>query len=94
MGNLHVRFLEGWAPAMAPGYSTLIDKVRLVRYPGTIRDTNIRFQLHTSPGTWFRRQGLSADTQRADSPGWVNPRKRNKAQGQEARCGTEVPQER
>src|SRR6266481_2128067 len=22
MGNLQVRFLEGWAPAMAPGYST------------------------------------------------------------------------
>jgi hypothetical protein len=21
MGNLQVRFLEGWAPAMAPGYS-------------------------------------------------------------------------
>jgi hypothetical protein len=24
MGNLHVRFLEGWAPAMAPGYSTAV----------------------------------------------------------------------
>jgi hypothetical protein len=24
MGNLQVRFLEGWAPAMAPGYSTLM----------------------------------------------------------------------
>jgi hypothetical protein len=24
MGNLQVRFLEGWAPAMAPGHSTLI----------------------------------------------------------------------
>src|SRR5258705_6145877 len=24
MGNLQVRFLEGWAPAMAPGYSYLI----------------------------------------------------------------------
>src|SRR6266403_1936550 len=24
MGNLQVRFLEGWAPAMAPGYSTPI----------------------------------------------------------------------
>src|SRR6266478_5060718 len=23
MGNLQVRFLEGWAPAMAPGYSTI-----------------------------------------------------------------------
>jgi hypothetical protein len=23
-GNLQVRFLEGWAPAMAPGYSTAI----------------------------------------------------------------------
>jgi len=24
MGNLQVRFLEGWAPAMAPGHSTAI----------------------------------------------------------------------
>jgi hypothetical protein len=24
MGNLQVRFLEGWAPAMAPGYSTVV----------------------------------------------------------------------
>ena len=23
MGNLQVRFLEGWAPAMAPGHSTI-----------------------------------------------------------------------
>jgi hypothetical protein len=23
MGNLQVRFLEGWAPAMAPGHSTV-----------------------------------------------------------------------
>src|ERR1017187_6315115 len=23
-GNLHVRFLEGWASAMAPGYSTVV----------------------------------------------------------------------
>jgi len=26
MGNLQVRFLEGWAPAMAPGYSTVGQK--------------------------------------------------------------------
>jgi hypothetical protein len=26
MGNLQVRFLEGWAPAMAPGYSTIEDR--------------------------------------------------------------------
>jgi hypothetical protein len=24
MGNLQVRFLEGWAPAMAPGHSTVM----------------------------------------------------------------------
>jgi hypothetical protein len=24
MGNLQVRFLEGWVPAMAPGYSTIM----------------------------------------------------------------------
>ena len=39
MGNLHVRFLEGWAPAMAPGYSTvmsrfvLLDNFRIARHP-------------------------------------------------------------
>ena len=27
MGNLQVRFLEGWAPAMAPGYSTSENQV-------------------------------------------------------------------
>ncbi len=26
MGNLQVRFLEGWASAMAPGYSTFRDR--------------------------------------------------------------------
>src|ERR1017187_3362338 len=26
-GNLHVRFLEGWASAMAPGYSTILGPV-------------------------------------------------------------------
>jgi hypothetical protein len=76
--------------------ATAISSKRTIHsgYPGTIRDSNIHFRLHTSPGTWFRRQGLPAGTQRADSPGWVNPKKRNKVQGQEARCGTEVPQER
>ena len=28
MGNLQVRFLEGWAPAMAPGYSTVVRFIR------------------------------------------------------------------
>ena len=33
MGNLQVRFLEGWAPAMAPGYSnvTVLDYGRVAR---------------------------------------------------------------
>jgi hypothetical protein len=31
-GNLHVRFLEGWAPAMAPGHSTAIGLPRLFRW--------------------------------------------------------------
>ena len=30
MGNLQVRFLEGWAPAMAPGHSTLGSYFRIV----------------------------------------------------------------
>jgi hypothetical protein len=34
MGNLQVRFLEGWAPAMAPGYSTLRDYGRVARDSG------------------------------------------------------------
>jgi hypothetical protein len=27
MGNLQVRFLEGWAPAMAPGHSTVVAEI-------------------------------------------------------------------
>jgi hypothetical protein len=39
MGNLQVRFLEGWAPAMAPGYSTKCPTSRLKngQLPGAIR---------------------------------------------------------
>jgi len=33
MGNLQVRFLEGWAPAMAPGYSTVIQTNPVDKYP-------------------------------------------------------------
>jgi hypothetical protein len=36
MGNLQVRFLEGWAPAMVPGYSTLITLRQVARDSGTI----------------------------------------------------------
>src|SRR6266478_4426537 len=37
MGNLQVRFLEGWAPAMAPGYSTVTwDYGRVARDPTRI----------------------------------------------------------
>lgn len=31
MGNLQVRFLEGWAPAMAPGYSAISNNVGPVK---------------------------------------------------------------
>jgi hypothetical protein len=33
MGNLQVRFLEGWAPAMAPGYSSLGITSEIARDP-------------------------------------------------------------
>ena len=36
MGNLQVRFLEGWAPAMALGYSTLI----ALRQSSRLRETD------------------------------------------------------
>jgi len=32
MGNLQVRFLEGWAPAMAPGHSTLTGLQKIARH--------------------------------------------------------------
>ncbi len=32
MGNLQVRFLEGWAPAMAPGYSTVELRIGFVPF--------------------------------------------------------------
>jgi hypothetical protein len=52
MGNLQVRFLEGWAPAMAPGYSTLMAwrYVRVARHPTRIRPDDV-----VSPDAWLRK---------------------------------------
>src|SRR2546430_7850491 len=44
MGTLHVRFLEGWAPAMAPSYSTVTGLGKSCRpytqYVSGINDTS------------------------------------------------------
>src|SRR5258708_25095697 len=44
MGNLQVRFLEGWAPAMAPGYSTvgITSRLLLIR-PGSMPSADSTF---------------------------------------------------
>ncbi len=47
MGNLQVRFLEGWAPAMAPGYSTLGTSGLPVR-PESLANSKWSFRLPTS----------------------------------------------
>ena len=47
MGNLQVRFLEGWAPAMAPGYSTICGPQLSEADAGPSRSTSctIRFPM-------------------------------------------------
>src|SRR5713101_685712 len=52
MGNLQVRFLEGWAPAMAPGHSTLTGG-RVAR-SGVIRRSDARYALDAKAAI-FRR---------------------------------------
>ena len=49
MGNLQVRFLEGWAPAMAPGYSTVC--LRVKDYCSSSLDA-------TMPGSDFHKVGF------------------------------------
>ena len=52
MGNLQVRFLEGWAPAMAPGHSTKsspgTSSLRLARLSGLSVLVRIRPQFFAS----------------------------------------------
>src|ERR1700719_1969216 len=49
MGNLQVRFLEGWTPAMAPGYSTIAgvatSRVRLAKVRGAPRTGEVHFEI-------------------------------------------------
>jgi hypothetical protein len=50
-GNLQVRFLEGWAPAMAPGYSTLGITSRLpVTRPRKCREPSFDRRARPRPG--------------------------------------------
>ncbi len=47
-GNLQVRFLEGWAPAMAPGHSTILGRAS----PGGL------YEVYERKTTVFRSQKL------------------------------------
>jgi len=53
MGNLQVRFLEGWAPAMAPGHSTVMSIAKWY-----LRSTSacavIKEPVSALPGSAFR----------------------------------------
>ena len=49
MGNLQVRFLEGWAPAMASGYSTVVEFVTIASIIGKLRAKT----RETQPGFWI-----------------------------------------
>src|SRR6266849_6559009 len=71
MGNLQVRFLEGWAPAMAPSYSTLgiisgLPVIRLEPAPrefalSDVRPLSLVFRakaahlIRRAPRRWLRR---------------------------------------
>ena len=75
MGNLHVRFLEGWAPAMAPGYSTvmvrsvLLDNFRIARHPPeTIRKPQSTPLVASCSGALFENsRSMSGNPRRSSS---------------------------
>src|SRR6266404_1323408 len=72
MGNLQVRFLEGWAPAMAPGYSTLtgldwIVEVLPVICPESSPTIRVKSRAISPNGTGQRRRPA------ANSPARVQP---------------------
>src|SRR5713101_336057 len=78
MGNLQVRFLEGWAPAMAPGHSTLgitvgtltgKTRAECSRYPVTA-ETSL---LHSSSGFWSFLDGWSAGSWPTAKIGEISP---------------------
>src|SRR5260370_34549259 len=58
MGNLQVRFLEGWAPAMAPGHSTVTQN-RPPKVTGTGANSSCREYSRTA--STFQRQGFHRD---------------------------------
>src|SRR5260370_33454864 len=47
-GNLQVRFLEGWAPAMAPGHSTVIR----AGLSGLVMGSRLGFSEESAVATW------------------------------------------
>src|SRR6266700_5139043 len=55
MGNLQVRFLEGWAPAMAPGYSTLEQVLGVLFSEGLVGLERV-----TQDGTKIRAQACAS----------------------------------
>jgi RNA-directed DNA polymerase len=62
MGNLQVRFLEGWAPAMAPGHSTVRAEQRVEELNPLLRGW----------GEYYKRAHIRKLFQRLD--GWVRRR--------------------
>ena len=58
-GNLQVRFLEGWASAMAPGYSTLI-RVRKAVIGGQLPTVATHSLLRRIQRPWFDLRILTA----------------------------------
>ncbi len=78
MGNLQVRFLEGWAPAMAPGYSTSHKdehrKGPKKRHSGEKPSNDGSERAFPNAGSW----GLCRDFQshfRNNRLGWVHNRR-------------------
>ena len=67
MGNLQVRFLEGWAPAMAPGYSTIF--VLKPTSPVTLLGTLVGNVLSPPDRKFQRRSRGSRAAEMASSAG-------------------------
>src|ERR1700682_1310608 len=72
-GNLQVRFLEGWAPAMAPGHSTVMARIRsrlesLPNQTGSIRGlVHIRLEEHENHHAGDRNVEPNGERQACDS---------------------------
>ena len=77
MGNLQVRFLEGWAPEMAPGYSTVVARIGSAEITSGFPVTRAECQLCQGALDFITSASVWKTTTRAESAwlthvGWTS----------------------